>query len=173
LLASCGPIQSGTLIVEAQAELAAAQTSEAKKNAPFEYVAAEEYLHKAREKQSYSDYELSVVFARKARDCARAARRIAETKVRTAMGAGESQSFANARCRPGPERTVPMADANQEPAAQEPPEPKAKKVAPIKASSKPATNEPKDPKVKQKPIKPKDDALPEGDDDPPAGQEKK
>jgi hypothetical protein len=182
-LLGCGPIQTGTVIVEAQAELAAAQTAEAKKNAPFEYVAAEEYLHKAREKQSYSEYELSLVFARKARECAKAARRIAEGKVRTAMGASGLSDTANARCRPGPERTVQMLDPNQEPAAQEPPEPKAKTV-PVKSTGRavvvPAgqssqAKEPKDPAVKPATKSPtkstaktntgKEESLPEGDDE--------
>jgi hypothetical protein len=170
--AGCGPIQSGSLVVEAQAELAAAQTAGAEKHAPFEYVAAEEYLHKAREEQSYSDFEISTSFARKARDCARAAKQIAESATRATMslqGGGTKTS----RCRPGPERMRPMLDANEEAAARtatpEPRPPAKKKVAPPPPSAEqPASGK------KARVVKPGDDdkkkkkleePLPEGDDE--------
>jgi hypothetical protein len=169
VIAACGPVQSSALLVDAQAELAAAKTAEAEKQAPFEYTAAEEYLHKAREEQSYADYEVSVTFARKARDCALLARRIAESKTRAALGASGASTAGSPRCRPGPERSLVMLDPNEEPAAQDPGG--TKKTKPKKRSpSKPAVkDEPKDPsvgpaKAPKQVVKPKDEALPEGDE---------
>src|SRR5437763_432967 len=146
----CGPLQSSTLLVDAQAELAAAKTAEAEKAAPFEFTAAEEYLHKAREEQSYADYEVSVTFAKKARDCARLARQISETKMRTTMGATGGATGVSPKCRPGPERSIAMLDPNEEPAAQEPQSAKktGKKVAKEakkRTVVKPGPEEPKDP----------------------------
>jgi hypothetical protein len=177
VLAACGPVQSSSLLVDAQAELAAARTAEAEKQAPFEYTAAEEYLHKAREEQSYADYEVSIDFARKARDCARLARQISEAKMRTAVGATGASTAGAPRCRPGPERSVAMLDPSEEPAAKDPragqknAKDKAKVVADEakkKATIKSDPNEPKDPKAPKttpkKVVAPKDESLPEGDE---------
>lgn len=161
---ACGPIQSGSLIVDAQAELAAAQTAQAERQAPYEYVAAEEYLHKAREKQSYSDFEVSVVYAKKARDCARAARAIAEARSRATLGDAEPAPSTSAQCRPGPERAHEAPPPDEEPAVHEPEDPKpvthvappAKPVAPpTPKAAPPQEREPQDP-------------LPDGDT-PPSG----
>jgi hypothetical protein len=172
LLASCGPIQSGALIVDAAAELSAAQTSQGDKHSPFEFVAAEEYLHKAREEQSYAEFERAVDFAKKSRDCARVARSRAEAAMRKEI-AGEAAAAmpgptTKARCRPGPERLRPMLDPDQEPAAQpiaEPTTPQPVKKQPAKAA--PKKDEPKDPPPAERTVvKPKEEtpALPEGDE---------
>src|SRR5438270_5542690 len=108
-LLGCGPVQSGTLLVDAQAELAAAGSISADKEAPFEYTAAEEYLHKAREEQSRSEYEISVAFARKARDCARVARELAESKTRASLGAKGIVADSGVRCQPGQDSAAPAA----------------------------------------------------------------
>lgn len=113
MLVSCGPIKSGTLLVEAQAELSAASLAEADKHAPFEYAAAEEYIHKAREEQSYAEFERAIMFARKSRDCARIARGKAQLTVADEMGAPEERPTAAPSklvCVPGPLRDVPIAD---------------------------------------------------------------
>ena len=65
-LAGCGPTQSTALIMEADVELEAARTADGNKYAPYEFTAAEAYLHKAREEQGYSDYEVSIDFGTKA-----------------------------------------------------------------------------------------------------------
>ena len=64
--AACGPIQSTLLIREAGVKLEEARAVEAPKLAPYELTAADAYLHEAREKQGYSDFELSIRFAQKA-----------------------------------------------------------------------------------------------------------
>ena len=115
LLAACGPIRSTSLIVDAQAELAAARAAKAENLAPFEYTAADQYLHKAREEQSYSDFEVSVDYAQKSLDCARVARWRAESATRDALGATRPTRATEKKCLPGPDRGLVPAD--EEPAA--------------------------------------------------------
>ena len=64
----CGPVESTMLIVEADTALHNAKTVEATKKSPYEYTAAEQYLHKAREEWGTSDFEYSIDYATKARD---------------------------------------------------------------------------------------------------------
>jgi hypothetical protein len=92
------------MLVEATAEVAAAETSNAPKFSPFEYVAAEEYLHKAREEQSYSEFETAETLATKARDCARLARAKAEAKMRTDLGASAVPIPPSLTCEPAARR---------------------------------------------------------------------
>lgn len=144
------------MIVEASAELAAAQTAQAPTAAPYEYVAAEAYLHKAREEQSYSDFEVSTDLAQKARDCARAARTKAESVTRTEIGATQATSPSKAVCRAGPKGLPPTPKPGLAPA----PAPAkgaaagSPAAAPVPAAAGPKT-----------PVKPKEpaDPLPEGE----------
>lgn len=69
----CGPLISSYLIVGAQADLEGAQAAEAEKYAVYEYTAASEYLHKAREEQGYADFGPAIDFAYKAQDLAQKA----------------------------------------------------------------------------------------------------
>lgn len=156
---ACGPTRSTALIVEAAAEVAAAQTAQAPGIAPYEFIAAEHYLHKAREEQSYADFEVAEKMAKKARDCARLARSKAEDKTRSDIGASAARSKANVICRAGPvsetgeRRAIPKDEVGKTakkpavPAVVQPPPP---------AEDKPKT-----------PVKPKDepgDPMPEGDE---------
>jgi hypothetical protein len=69
LAVGCGPIEYITIVTfEASHAVAAAKGVHADKLAPYEYTAAVEYLHKARELGGYSRYHQSVDFGRKARD---------------------------------------------------------------------------------------------------------
>ncbi len=149
----CGPVQSSTLIVSAAAELAAAKTAQADTKAVFEYVAAEEYLHKAREEQSYSDFQIAVFYAEKSRDCARVARARAEALTRESMGTTRPTATTKAKCRPGPERLIPIPDPSEEA--------NAVRARPLLEQQK-KTPPPGD----KTPIKPEEpaDPLPEGDD---------
>lgn len=116
LLVGCGPVRSTSLIVDAQAELAAARAANAEQHAPFEYVAAEAYLHKAREEQSYSDFEFSIDYASKSLDCARVARMRAERAAAASLGGTRPTRATAQKCLPGPARPdLPPAD--EEPAA--------------------------------------------------------
>ncbi len=157
-------MQSTSVIVDAAAELAAAQTSGAEAHAPFEYTAAEAYLHKAREEQSYAEFEVAVAFGRKSRDCAQVARMLAEGVARANMGSTRPTLKTKARCRPGPEREPPIPDADQEPNARGA-KPATDTVAPRRA----LVGEPKDPGEPQDPAEPADPVEPE---DPPARPKK-
>ncbi len=69
-LTACGPVQSTKAILDADVELEAARAAGAAKTATYEYVAAEAYLHKAREIQGRAEYEPATDFARKAQKLA-------------------------------------------------------------------------------------------------------
>jgi hypothetical protein len=67
--AGCGPIEYITVITfEASHAVAAAKGAHADRLAPYEYTAAVEYLHKARELGGFARYHQSVEFGKKARD---------------------------------------------------------------------------------------------------------
>lgn len=70
----CGPVESTSLIVQSETALQGAKTADAEKKSPYEYYAAEQYLHKAREKWGTSDFEYSIDYAKDARDLAKKAR---------------------------------------------------------------------------------------------------
>ena len=65
-LTACGPTQSTALIMDADVQVESARAADAPKLSPFEYTSAEAYLHKAREEQGYSDFEVSIDYGRKA-----------------------------------------------------------------------------------------------------------
>jgi hypothetical protein len=73
-LAGCGPVQSTQYLLDAEVQIEAARTAQADKLAPYEWTLANLYIHKAREEAGYSDYEVAVDFARKAKENATAAR---------------------------------------------------------------------------------------------------
>jgi len=60
---ACGPVESTHLILQADTT----KTAEADKKSPYEFTAAEQYLHKAREKWGTSDFEYSIDYARKSK----------------------------------------------------------------------------------------------------------
>ena len=81
-LTGCGPIQSTSLILDADTQLEAARAADGPKFAPYEYTLADAYLHKAREEQGYADYEVCIDFAQKALDNAKKAKDIAVNHVK-------------------------------------------------------------------------------------------
>jgi hypothetical protein len=66
----CGPLISTSLIVDAEAKVAAAKAAEAERFAPYEYTSAQEYLQKAHEELGYADYGPAIDYAYKAADAA-------------------------------------------------------------------------------------------------------
>ena len=155
-LFACGPTRSQSRIVEASAELSAATTAQADQIAPYEFTAAEQYLRKAREEQSYAEYEVAERLAKRGRECAKLARMRAESGARIEIGASEIAIPADLKCRPGPAGTHQVDTA-----------PKKKPPAPA-AAPKPAAPKPAAPKG-AKPGEPQDPdappaALPEGED---------
>jgi Domain of unknown function (DUF4398) len=80
--ASCGPIEYINQVgVKAASAVSAAKLAQADRYAPYEYTAAEEYLHKAREEAGYAEYEDAIEFGRRAEDLANKGRAIAVTKL--------------------------------------------------------------------------------------------
>ena len=77
-VAACGPIVGGVDIVNANIALSAAETAGARRSAVYEYTAAREYLQKAREEYSYSDFWAARTYAEKAEGFALSARKKAE-----------------------------------------------------------------------------------------------
>lgn len=79
----CGPIMSTSLIIDAEAKVAAMNAAEAEKYAPYEYTAAKEYLHKAHEELGYADYGPAIDYAYKAAAAAdKGVKRAADEKGR-------------------------------------------------------------------------------------------
>ena len=58
-----------------------AKLAQGDRYAPYEYTAAEEYLHKAREEAGYAQYQDAIEFGRKAEELAHRARAIALTRL--------------------------------------------------------------------------------------------
>jgi hypothetical protein len=83
LIASgCGPIEYlNQVSSKAASALADAKRAQADRYAPYEYTAAEEYLHKAREEAGYAEYQDSIEFGRKAEELAHRARAIAMSRL--------------------------------------------------------------------------------------------
>lgn len=78
----CGPIEYfGQVTRRASTEVERAREVRADKLAPYEYTLAVEYLHKAREEASYSDYQAAVRFGRRAEKAASEAVRLAEARA--------------------------------------------------------------------------------------------
>jgi hypothetical protein len=77
-VSGCGPVQYITTVSkDASAEVAAAKAASADKYAPYEYTAAVEYLHKAREEEGYADHQAAVRFGKLAIEHAAKAKKIA------------------------------------------------------------------------------------------------
>lgn len=70
---SCSPVSASKEIGDAQTMLNAAEERGAARLAVYEYTAAAEYLHKAREENGYADFEAARVYAARAADLARQA----------------------------------------------------------------------------------------------------
>ncbi len=73
-LAGCGPFKSTAMIRKAELAVHSAKTARADQKSPYEFFSAEQYLHKAREKWSTSDFQYAIDYAGKARDLAILAR---------------------------------------------------------------------------------------------------
>jgi len=77
---ACGPSWSTHLILAADTALHNAKTVQAQDKAPYEYTAAEQYLHQARVKWGISDFEYAVDYAKKAKELAELGREKAMKK---------------------------------------------------------------------------------------------
>lgn len=66
LFLGCGPVQSTSFLIDAETMMEGARTAQADKLAPYDWTAANLYLHKAKEEVGYSDFEQAVDYAKKA-----------------------------------------------------------------------------------------------------------
>jgi hypothetical protein len=99
-VAGCGPIEYINQVgVKAASAVSAAKLAQADRYAPYEYTAAEEYLHKAREEAAYAGYQEAIDFGRKAEELANKGRAIAVARL--------SQSGASSVVTPNREREEP------------------------------------------------------------------
>jgi hypothetical protein len=78
VLTGCGPIEYINQVAsKAATAVDAAKAANAEKYAPYEYTAATEYLHKAREEAGYAEYQDAIEYGRKSEELANRARAIA------------------------------------------------------------------------------------------------
>jgi hypothetical protein len=99
----CGPIEYiNQVSVKAAGAVSAAKLAQADRYAPYEFTAAEEYLHKAREEASYAEYQDAIEFGRKAEELADKGRAIAVAKLSQSSGASQSATPASESRAPAP-----------------------------------------------------------------------
>jgi len=80
--AGCGPVEYiNQVTVRAASALAAAKKVGADRYAPYEYTAAEEYLHKAREEGGYAEYQDAIEYGHRAEEMADRAKAITVTRM--------------------------------------------------------------------------------------------
>src|SRR6185503_11182604 len=81
-LLGCGPVEYISQVGnKAASAVSAAKLAQADRYAPYEFTAAEEYLHKAREEGGYAEYEDSIEYGRRAEELANKARAIAVQRL--------------------------------------------------------------------------------------------
>jgi Domain of unknown function (DUF4398) len=108
-LLGCGPVEYISQVGnKAASAVSSAKLAQADRFAPYEYTAAEEYLHKAREEAGYAEYQDAIEFGRKAEDFANRARAIAVSKQAEAAS-------KSTRVTPSTEREEPTAPKRSEP----------------------------------------------------------
>jgi len=108
-LLGCGPVEYISQVSNrAASAVSSAKLAQADRYAPYEYTAAEEYLHKAREEGGYAEYQDAIEYGKKAEDLANRARAIAVTKQAEAAS-------KSSRVTPGTEREEPAATKRSEP----------------------------------------------------------
>ena len=96
LVSGCGPIEYINQVgMKAAGAVSAAKLAQADRYAPYEFTAAEEYLHKAREEAAYAEYEDAIEFGRKAEELADRGRAIAVAKLSQSSGASSAATPAS------------------------------------------------------------------------------
>jgi hypothetical protein len=78
----CGPVEYINQVGnKAASAVSAAKLAQSDRYAPYEYTAAEEYLHKAREEAGHAEYEDAIEYGRKAEELANRARAITVARL--------------------------------------------------------------------------------------------
>ena len=109
-LLGCGPVEYISQVGnKAASAVSAAKLAQADRYAPYEYTAAEEYLHKAREEAGYSEYQDAIEYGKKAEDLANRARAIAVSKQAEAASQSSrtTPSSEHEEPAPAPKRSEP------------------------------------------------------------------
>jgi hypothetical protein len=84
---ACGPIEYLNQVSRrATTAVEQARAGQAEQHAPYEYYAAREYLHKAREEAGYADFEAAIEYGRKAEELARKASKLARERSADDVG---------------------------------------------------------------------------------------
>jgi hypothetical protein len=97
----CGPIEYINQVGnKAASAVSAAKLASADRYAPYEYTAAEEYLHKAREEAGHAEYQDSIEYGRRSEELANRARAIAIARL-------AQQPTKSSRLKPGGEGENP------------------------------------------------------------------
>jgi hypothetical protein len=110
-VSGCGPIEYINQVgVKAASAVSAAKLAQADRYAPYEYTAAEEYLHKAREEAGYAEYEDAIEFGRRAEDFANKGRAIAVARLSQSATTSTLATPASER-----EAPAPVSPASKEP----------------------------------------------------------
>ena len=110
-MAGCGPVQYVSQVTRrAAAEVAAAKSAGAERYAPYEYTAATEFLHKAREEAGYADYQAAIRFGNKAEEHAKKARELA-IKLAGSESEGAGEPIDPSATPPTPTPTQPPSPA--------------------------------------------------------------
>src|SRR5678816_4284408 len=90
-LLGCGPVEYISQVGnKAASAVSSAKLAQADRYAPYEYTAAEEYLHKAREEAGYAEYEDAIEFGRRAEELANKGRAIAVARLSQSGGASST-----------------------------------------------------------------------------------
>jgi hypothetical protein len=103
LVPGCGPIEYiNQVSVKAASAVSAAKLAQADRLAPYEYTAAEEYLHKAREEAAYAEYQEAIEYGRRSEEMANKGRAIAVARLSQGGGASSAATPSREREEPRP-----------------------------------------------------------------------
>lgn len=106
LVTGCGPVEYINQVGNrAASAVSAAKLASADRYAPYEYTAAEAYLHKAREEGGYAEYQDAIEYGHKAEELANRARAIAIQRM--------AKEAENAHYQPKTQNEEPAAPASE------------------------------------------------------------
>ena len=107
-LTGCGPVEYISQVGnKAASAVSSAKLAQADRYAPYEYTAAEEYLHKAREEAGYAEYQDAIEYGRRAEELANRARAVSVAKL-------AEQASKSSKVTPTTEREEPSPATGEE-----------------------------------------------------------
>jgi hypothetical protein len=108
-LTACGPVEYISQVGnKAASAVSSAKLAQADRYAPYEYTAAEEYLHKAREEAGYAEYQDAIEYGRRSEELANRARAISVAKL-------AEQASKSSRVTPATEQEEPSPGSEEDP----------------------------------------------------------